>query len=151
MEARTKDFTLLSIRELTTTWPFKVKATNKTSIHPFSIPVSSRAQGCEINMLFFCVLCQPCNTECLWNTSFVLVHLARRRITCAKGGIFETFHNVFEKLVKASTTQRPPSPQSPGQLACVCGVDGVRLTVLSREGGGPGTSEVPKVFVPLDS
>lgn len=54
-------------------------------------------------------------------------------------------------LVKCSTTRRPPSPHIPGQLACVCGVDGDRLTVLSPEGGRPGTREVLKVFVPLDS
>lgn len=36
------------------------------------------------------------------------------------------------------------------QHVCVR-VDGVRLTALSLEGGGPGTREVLKVFVLLDS
>lgn len=67
---------------------------------------------------------------------------------CSRGNIL----NIPQcGLVRGSTTRRPPSPQSPSQLACVCGVDRVRLAVLSPEGGRPGTREVPKVFVPLDS
>lgn len=41
---------------------------------------------------------------------------------------------MLEKLVEVATTRRPLSPQSFGQMACVRGVDGVRLTVLSPEG-----------------
>lgn len=60
--------------------------------------------------------------------------------------IFEAFHNVFEKMVVGPTTR------TAGMCACVR-ADGVRLTVLSLEGGGggPGTREVLKVFVPLHS
>lgn len=64
--------------------------------------------------------------------------------------IFETFHNMFEKMVEGSTTWRPITKALVSRHVCVR-VDGVRLTVLSLEGGGPGTREVLKVFVPLDS
>lgn len=65
---------------------------------------------------------------------------------CSRGEYSKHSTMCCEKLVEGSTTRRPPSPQSRGQLACVRGVDEVRLTVLFPEGGGPGTNQVPKVF-----
>lgn len=64
--------------------------------------------------------------------------------------IFQTFHNMFEKMVEGSTTRRPITKAVVSRHVCLR-VDGVRLTVLSPEGGGPGTREVLKVFVLLDS
>lgn len=55
----------------------------------------------------------------------------------------------FSQGFDNSETTESSQPRSAG--VCVCGVDGVRLTVLSPEGGRPGTREVLKVFVPLDS